>query len=87
MKDKEFTYEITEHLVDLSGPKGGWVKQLNKVSWGGSAPTLDIRQWHFPDGSDTPDKMSKGITLSKSELKVLADYLQHHNFDEIDLPF
>ena len=86
-KDKEFSYEITEHLVDLSEPKAGWIKQLNKVSWNGAAPTVDLRQWHYPDGSDSPDRMGKGITLSKSELRQLGEYLKIYNFEEVDLPF
>lgn len=87
MASKEFTYEVQEHLVDLSEPKAGWVKQLNKVSWNGAPPVLDIRPWHYPYGEELPDKMGKGITLSKSELKALYEYLKTHNFDEIDLPF
>ena len=86
-KDKEFSYQITEHLADLSENKGGWIKQINRVSWGGTAPVIDIRQWHYPVGSDEPDRMSKGITLTRTELENLAKYLKEYNFDEINLPF
>ena len=86
-KDKEFTYEITAHLVKLSEPKGGWVKEVNKVRWGSSAPVVDIRQWHYPEGEEEPDRMSKGITLNRAELENLAKYLKDYDFDQIDLPF
>ena len=84
---KDFSYEISEHLIDLSQPKNGWVKQLNKVKWGNSAPVLDLRPWHYPDNSNVPDRMGKGITLTKDELKTLSMYLNTYDFDQIDLPF
>ena len=86
-KDKEFSYEITEHMVDLSENNGGWIKQMNKVRWGSSAPVVDLRKWHYPNGSSEPDKMGKGITLTKDEMQRLLDYLKGYNFNTIDLPF
>ena len=86
-KDKEFSYQITEHLADLSENKGGWIKQINRVSWGGTAPVVDIRQWYYPIDSDEPDRMSKGITLNKDEMKALLEFLQGYDFDAVVLPF
>lgn len=86
-REKEFSYEIVEHMVDLSENKGGWIKQMNKVRWGSSAPVVDLRTWHYPKGSSEPDRMGKGITLSKAEMQKLLEYLKGYNFDTIDLPF
>ena len=75
---KDFQYQILKVAADLS-PKSdkGWVKQLNQVKWGDNPATWDIRSWHYPDGSDTPDKMSKGISLSQDELMSLKAYLSN----------
>lgn len=78
MATKEFQYEIIETALDLS-PKSnkGWVKQLNRVKWGDNAPVWDIRSWHYPDGESSPDKMSKGASLSDEEMNNLRNYFFH----------
>ena len=68
MADK-FTYEITEELGVLSA-KGGWALELNRVSWNHRTPTYDLRKW-----TDTHDKMGKGVTMSKDELRSLYEIL------------
>ena len=66
----EFTYEIKKELGVISEGKGGWVKELNLISWNGTTPKFDIRDW-----SPEREKMSKGITLSEDEARVLRDLL------------
>lgn len=65
----DFSYNIVRNLAVLS-QRGNWNLELNLISWGGRPATYDLRKWS-PDHS----KMSKGISLSKSELDALAEYL------------
>lgn len=69
----EIKYEITEELGTLSEKATGWTKQLNKVSWNGSAAKFDIRDW-----APEHEKMGKGVTLTEEEAqelyRLLADY-------------
>lgn len=88
MAKKEFEWEIKEHVLDFNEKSdAGWVKQLNKVKWGNNSPVFDIRQWHYPDDSDVPDKMGKGVTLSRRELTVLAEFLKTYDIYGEDSPF
>lgn len=63
-------YEITEEIGRLSDSSRGWTRELNFISWNDRAPKYDLRDW-APDH----EKMGKGITLSKEELKALRDIL------------
>lgn len=65
----DFSYSIIRHLAVLS-QRGNWNLELNLISWGGRPATYDLRKWS-PDHS----KMSKGISLTKSEIDALAEYL------------
>jgi len=65
-----FNYEIKKHYGVLSEGKGGWLKELNLVSWSGRAPKLDVRDW-----SPGHEKMGKGVTLSEGEAAALAELL------------
>lgn len=67
-------FEIVETLADLSTNKD-WRRQLNKVKWYGKDAVYDIRSWHYPEGSDTPDRMGKGVTLNDEEFQALKNYL------------
>lgn len=73
-KSDEFSYKITKHLQDLSEKTStGWVKQLNLVKWNDSKEEVyDIRSWHYPEGSDTPDRMSKGVSMSYDEFALMC---------------
>lgn len=62
--------KIVESFGVLSQGKGGWTTELNLVSWGGRGAKYDIRSW-----SADHEKMSKGITLTKDELKELKALL------------
>lgn len=66
----EFSYDIVEELGTISEGKGGWIKELNLISWNGTSPKYDIRDW-----SPEREKMSKGITLSKEDAIALRDLL------------
>jgi hypothetical protein len=66
----DFTFEITKHIGDVGQGKGGWLTELNLVSWGGREPKCDIRPW-----SPDHQRMGKGITLTKEELISLKALL------------
>lgn len=66
----EITYEIIEEVGVLSENAKGWRKELNKISWNGTAPKYDIRDW-----APGREKMGKGITLSDEEVAKLRDLL------------
>ena len=67
----EITYDIEERIAVLSTNARGWERQLNLISWNGNPAKYDIRDWS-PDGT----RMSKGISLSKDELKALKGILE-----------
>jgi len=66
----DIKFEIIQKVGVLSRSEKGWAKELNLISWNDREPKYDIREW-APDGQT----MSKGITLSREELKVLRDIL------------
>ena len=63
-------YDILEELGVLSEIAKGWKKELNLISWNGGASKYDIRDW-----APQHEKMGKGITLSKDEIKELYKIL------------
>ena len=63
----EFTYKIIEEIAVLSENEKGWRKELNLIAWNGREPKYDIRDW-----APEHEKMGKGVTLSKEELKQLG---------------
>lgn len=67
-------YEITKKIGVLSENAKGWTKEINMVSWNDGEPKYDIRSW-----SPDHDKMSKGITLAKDEVKELVKILGKEN--------
>ena len=71
----DIKFEIKETVGVLSESAKGWTKELNLVSWNDREPKYDIREW-----SPEHDKMGKGVTLSKEELKALKQVL-----DKLDL--
>lgn len=66
----EIKYEITEELAVLSESAKGWTKELNMVSWNDREPKFDIREW-----SPEHERMGKGVTLNKEEMKIIKDIL------------
>ncbi len=71
--------EIIEELGDLSKGSNGWKKQLTYTSWNGREPKFDLRSWDADHMS-----MTKGLTLSKDELKALRDILSGLDFDRFE---
>ena len=69
----EIKYEIIEKLGILSESTKGWTKELNLISWNGSTPKYDIRDW-----SPDHEKMGKGITLTEEEARNLLGLLEKH---------
>ena len=66
----DIKYDILEELGVLSESVKGWKKELNLISWNGGTPKYDIRDW-----APQHEKMGKGITLSKDEIKKLYEIL------------
>lgn len=65
----DLKFEITERIAVLS-EKGGWTKELNKVSWNNRPAKFDLRDWNHDDG-----KIGKGTTLSDEEIENLRQVL------------
>lgn len=66
----DIKYDIVEELGVLSESAKGWTKELNLISWNDGAPKYDIRDW-----APEHEKMGKGVTLSKEEVKALYKIL------------
>jgi hypothetical protein len=66
----DITFEIKKQIGVISDARGGWMKELNLVSWNGAAPKYDIRDW-----SPDHQKMGKGITLDADQARKVADIL------------
>ena len=69
----DFKYEIIEELGVLSESAKGWTKELNRISWNGGAPKLDVGDW-----APEHEKMGKGVTLTDEEAKSLLELLQNN---------
>ena len=67
----EVKFEIVEHIGVLSESSKGWKKELNRVSWNGSAPKYDLRDW-----APGHEKMGKGVTLTEEEKEKLKELLR-----------
>ena len=76
----EFSFEVIENCGALSESDKGWKKEIKLISWNGKEPKYDIREWS-PDG----DKMGKGVTLSKSEMRALKEVLANIDLDRKSL--
>ncbi|MCT4565713.1 MAG: YdbC family protein [Maledivibacter sp.] len=63
-------YEIVENIGVLTESPKGWAKELNLISWNERTPKYDLRDW-----APEHEKMGKGITLTKEDLKKLRDVL------------
>lgn len=72
----EIKFEIVENLGVIGTSTKNWTKEINLVSWNGRKAKIDIRDW-----DENHEKMGKGITLSKEELKALKDILDTIDID------
>ena len=66
----DIKFEIEKEIGKLSESSKGWTKELNLISWNGKEAKYDLRDW-----APEHEKMGKGITLNKDELKALKDLL------------
>lgn len=66
----DIKYDIVEEIGVLSENAKGWRKEINLISWNGSEPKYDIRDW-----APEHEKMGKGITLTKDEVLKLKEIL------------
>lgn len=67
----EFKYEVKERYGKLS-QKGDVSMELRLVSYNGNEAKYDIRPWKVDANGE---RMYKGITLTKEELRTLKDTL------------
>ena len=71
----DFSYNIVSHIATIS-QRGTWALELNLISWAGRPATFDLRKWN---GDHT--KMSKGISLTRDEVKALSKFLADNPID------
>ena len=65
----DFAYKIIRNITTIS-QRGNWALELNLVSWDGRPATFDLRKWN-----EDHTKMSKGISLTRDEVKALGKFL------------
>lgn len=70
-KEREVTFEIGEHFGVISTSANGWQRELNMVAWNGGAEKFDLRDWDKDHKS-----MSRGITMTKEEIKTLEKVIK-----------
>lgn len=70
----DITFEIIESIGVIDENERGWTKEINLVSWNGSKPKFDIRDW-----SPEHDKMGKGITLTEWQMNKVIQLLEERN--------
>lgn len=66
--NNEFKFEIVKTIAVLSTERSGWTKEINLVSYNDAPPKYDLRSW-----DPNHEKMGKGVTLSKEEMKIFLD--------------
>lgn len=76
----ELKFEITKNLGIIGEGSKGWKKELNLVSWNDRKSKADIREW-----DEFHEKMGKGVTLTKEELKELKSLLNSIDIDDLDM--
>jgi len=76
----DIKFDIIKNIGTLSEGSKGWKKEVNIMSWNGRKAKIDIRDW-----DENHEKMGKGITLDKKELKELKDLLNDIDIDGLDI--
>ena len=66
----DIKFEIKETVGVIAESAKGWKKELNLISWNGKEAKYDLREW-----SPNHEKMGKGLTLTRDELKSLKELL------------
>jgi len=72
--NNEFKFEIVKNIAVLSTERSGWTKEVNLVSFNDAPPKYDLRTW-----DPNHEKMGKGVTLSKEEMKIFLDAMADEN--------
>ena len=71
MSEKEMiTYKIVEHIGVVEDTGRGWHTELNRISWNGNPPKLDLRSWN-----EDRSRMGKGLTLTEEAGQKLRELL------------
>ena len=73
----DIKFEIIDKLGEIGESAKGWKKEINMVSWNNYPAKYDIRDWD-PDY----EKMSKGLTFNKEEIKKLRDILNKLDLED-----
>lgn len=76
----DFKFDIKKSLGTISESVKGWKREVNVMTWNNKKAKVDIREW-----DEKHEKMGKGITLNKEELKQLKDILNQVNIDELEI--
>lgn len=76
----DIKFDIIEKLGTIGEGSKGWSKEVNIISWNGRKAKIDIRDW-----DENNEKMGKGLTLTKEELKTLKGLLNSLDIDELDI--
>lgn len=76
----EIKFDIVEKVGIIGEGSKGWKKELNLISWNDRKAKADIRDW-----DETHEKMGKGVTLGKKELKELKKLLNEIDIDSLDI--
>ena len=76
----EIKFEITDKLGVIGEGSKKKKKELNLISWNDRKAKADIRDW-----DETHEKMGKGVTLTKEELKELKKLLNEIDIDSLDM--
>lgn len=66
----DIKFEIKETVGVIAESAKGWKKELNLISWNEKEAKYDLREW-----APEHEKMGKGVTLTKDELKLLKELL------------
>lgn len=69
-KDNRFKYKLIKKVGVISRNQAGWTKEVNIVSYNDKKSVIDIRIW------SPNNKMSRGITIDKKNLKTLIKLLK-----------
>jgi len=77
-----FKYDIVKQFGTV-GTSGSVTKELNLISYNGSAAKFDLRAWETAENGTR--SMRKGITLTAEELARLRDLIAGIDLDE-DIP-
>lgn len=74
-RDHDIVFEVVESIGVIKTYPTGWSKEINLVSWNGGAAKYDIRDWDHKH-----ERMSRGITLHKDEMKKMLELFKDRDF-------